>query len=96
MSRMISGLFVVGITAMVVTAQQKPAKLKAEAKEAKIARALSAGPVNITKAAKVVDRDENGRETVLREGHNGFTCFPGHPWVVDDIAYCANADALQW
>ena len=22
--------------------------------------------------------------------------FPGHPWLVDDIAYCANADAPQW
>ena len=92
----LSGLFVVGLTAIVVTAQQKTSKPKAETKEAKIARALSAGPTNIAKAAKVVDRDENGSETVLREGQNGFTCFPGHPWVVDDIAYCANADALQW
>jgi len=33
---------------------------------------------------------------VLREGKNGFTCFPGHPTVIEDIAYCANADALQW
>ena len=95
MNRIISGaVFVVGIAVMVV-AQQDPAKQKAETKEAKIARALSAGPPNIAKAAKVVDR-ENGKETVLREGSNGFTCFPGHPWVVDDIAYCANADALQW
>jgi hypothetical protein len=92
----VSGLFVVGLIAMAVTAQQKTTNPKAETKEAKIARALSAGPPNIAKAAKVVDRDENGQETVLREGQNGFTCFPGHPWVVDDIAHCANADALQW
>ena len=92
----ISGLLVVSLTSMLVTPQQKAAKQKAETKEAKIARALSAGPPNIAKAAKVVDRDENGKETVLREGKNGFTCFPGHPTVVDDIAYCANADALQW
>lgn len=96
MNRMIAGLFVVGTAVMVVAAQQKPAKPKAETKEAKIARALSAAPANIAKAAKVVDRDENGKQIVLREGPNGFTCFPGHPWVVDDIAYCANADALQW
>jgi len=76
----ISVLFVVGLAATLVTAQQKTAKLKSETKEAKIARALSAGPANIAKAAKVVDRDENGKETVLREGQNGFTCFPGHPW----------------
>lgn len=96
MNRMISRLFVLGIAVMVVAAQQKPAKPKAETKKAKIARALSAAPANIAKEAKVVDRDENGKETVLREGNNGFTCFPGHPLVVDDIAYCANADALQW
>lgn len=64
----ISGLLVVSLTSMLVTPQQKAAKPKAETKEAKIARALSAGPPNIAKAAKVVD----------------------------DIAYCANADALQW
>src|ERR1700693_1251849 len=92
----ISGLLVVSVTSMVVTPQQKAAKQKAETKEAKIARALSAGPPNIAEAAKVVDRDENGKETVLREGKNGFTCFPGHLAVVDDIAYCANSDALQW
>lgn len=92
----ISGLLVVGFMMVVFTAQRKPGKLKAETKEAKIARAMSAGPTNIAKDAKVIDRDENGNETVLREGENAFTCFPGHPWVVDDVAYCANADALQW
>jgi len=39
----ISVLFVVGLAATLVTAQQKTAKLKSETKEAKIARALSAG-----------------------------------------------------
>ncbi|SRR5713226_1940976 len=92
----ISGLLVIGLTGILATAQQKTAKQKVETKEEKIARALSAAPENIAKAAKVVDRDENGKETVLREGQNSFTCFPGHQWVVDDIAYCANADALQW
>ncbi|MBZ5598464.1 MAG: hypothetical protein LAO03_22200 [Acidobacteriia bacterium] len=92
----ISGLLLIGLTAIEVTAQQMPAKPRVDTKEAKIARALSAAPANIAEAAKIVDRDENGRETVLREGHNGFTCFPGHPWVVDDISYCANADALKW
>ncbi len=68
----ISGLLVSCLTPMVVTAQQKAAKPKAETREARIARALSAAPANIAKAAKVVD--ENGKETVLREGKNGFTC----------------------
>jgi hypothetical protein len=96
MSRIaIPGLFVVCLAAA-VTAPQKAAKPKAETKAAKITRALFAAPGSIARTAKVIDRDENGNETVLREGTGGFTCFPGHPAVIDDIAYCANADALQW
>ena len=47
----ISGLILVCLTSMVVTAQQRAATPKAETKDAKIARALSAAPVNIAKAA---------------------------------------------
>ena len=88
-------LFVL-LTSIAVSAQQKTAEAKPETNEAKIARALSAAPANVSKDARVVDRDENGAETVLREGTNGFTCFPGHPGVVGDVAYCANAAALRW
>jgi hypothetical protein len=76
--------------------QEKPESSKSETKEAKIARALSAAPENVSKDARVVDRDDNGAETVLREGTNGFTCFPGHPGVVGDVTFCANAAALRW
>jgi hypothetical protein len=69
---------------------------RSESKEVKIARALSAAPENVAMNAKVVDRDENGAEVVLREGTNGFTCFPGHPGVVGDATYCANEPALKW
>ena len=79
-----------------VAGQKKDADARSETKEAKIARALSAAPENISKDAKVIDRDENGAQTVLREGTNGFTCFPGHPGVVGDATYCANAAALEW
>ena len=51
----ISGLLVVCLVAVAVTAQKKAGKPKAETKEAKIARAMSAGPPNIAKAAKIVD-----------------------------------------
>lgn len=67
-----------------------------ESKQAKIERALSAAPSKIAKAAKVVDRDEKGVESVLREGSNGFTCFPGHLDIIGDSPFCANAPALQW
>src|SRR5262245_56741948 len=85
-------------TALVLVAQQKTAKPKVESNAAKIARALSAAPAEVARSAKVVDRDEKGNETVLREGTNRFTCFPysGRPGVVGDVAYCANEAALQW
>jgi hypothetical protein len=84
-----------------VAAQHKPPKekpdlYKSETKEAKIARALSAAPANVSDNARVVDHDESGAEIVLREGTNGFTCFPGHPGHVGDATYCANAAALRW
>lgn len=68
----------------------------AETKQTKIKRALSAAPPRIAKAAKVVDMDAHGKMEVLRDGTNGFTCFPGHPGVVGDVAMCADAPSLQW
>lgn len=91
-----AALLIACLLTVAATNKQKDGKQKPETKQTKISRALSAGPATIARAAKVVDRDEKGNETVLREGTNGFTCFPGHLGVVDDIAYCANADALQW
>jgi len=67
-----------------------------ESAPTKIARALSAAPAGIARSAGVVDRDQAGKETLLRKGTNGFTCFPGHPGVVGDPPFCANAPALQW
>jgi hypothetical protein len=76
--------------------KQKSDAFKPETKEVKIARAVSAAPPSVSDGARVLDRDENGAETVLRDGSNGFTCFPGHLGVVGDGAYCANAAALRW
>jgi len=88
---MLACLAVVGMNSLKTRASPAP-----ETKAVKIARALSAAPPEVATAAKVVDRDEKGVETVLKEGSNGFTCFPGHPDVVGDAALCANAPALQW
>ena len=67
-----------------------------ETNQAKIKRALSAAPPAVAEGAKIVDVDEKGKMTVLREGSNGFTCFPGHPRVVGDVAMCADAASMQW
>ena len=68
----------------------------AETKEAKIRRALSAAPANIAKDAKVMDMDEQGNMTLLRDGTNGFTCIPGHPGVVGEDSMCADGPSMQW
>jgi hypothetical protein len=94
--RSISSFLITCLMAGAAAGQYKESKPKTETKESKIARALSAAPANIAKGAKVVEQDENGKETTLREGSNGFTCFPGHPGVVGAPPFCANAPALQW
>jgi len=76
--------------------QGKASKPRSDGKAAKIARALSAAPANIATGAKVVDRAPDGKDTTLREGANGFTCFAGQPGVVGATPFCANAAALQW
>jgi len=68
----------------------------AESKEAKIRRALSAAPLNVARGAKVADMDEKGNMTVLRDGHNGFTCVPGHVGVVGDGPACMDEAAVRW
>jgi hypothetical protein len=67
-----------------------------ETAEVKIKRALSAAPPEIAKNAKVMDMDAKGNMTALRDGTNGFTCFPGTPGVVGDVAMCADPPAMQW
>ena len=48
-----------------------------DATRIKIARAMSAGPDDIARSARIIDTDANGNTVVLREGSNGFTCMPG-------------------
>jgi hypothetical protein len=63
--------------------------------QARIARAMSAAPLEIAKSARIVDTDSNGKTVVLREGNNGFTCMPGNPKVIGDPAMCADAASMQ-
>jgi hypothetical protein len=64
--------------------------------QVKIARAMSAGPVNVAKTARIVDTDAQGKMVVLREGNNGFTCMPGNLKVVGEPPMCVDAAAMQW
>ena len=64
--------------------------------ETKIALAMSAGPPDVAKAARIVDKDASGKMVVLREGSNGFTCMPGNPNVVAEPPMCVDAASMQW
>jgi hypothetical protein len=77
------------------TADRGSATNSGETVQAKIARAMSAGPAEVAKSARILDTDGN-RTVVLREGNNGFTCMPGNPRVVGDPPMCSDAAAMQW
>ena len=67
-----------------------------DAKQGKIARAMSAGPDDIARSARIIDTDAQGKMTVLRDGSNGFTCMPGNPKVIGEPPMCVDAASLQW
>jgi len=67
-----------------------------ESTQVKIARAMSAGPADIAKGARIVDTDGQGKTVILREGTNGFTCMPGNTKVVGEPPMCVDAASLQW
>ena len=64
--------------------------------EAKIRRALLAGPAGLTKDATVVDADRAGNITVLRQGTNKWICMPGDENKIGDAPMCADPVAMQW
>ena len=94
------GIATVIAARLIVRAEAKPGH-PAEATEeltaqAKIERAMSAGPPEIARSAKIIDKDAQGHTVVLRAGSNGFTCLPGNPNVIGDPPMCADEPSMQW
>jgi len=85
-----------GGAARAKTPVQSSATETGETTQAKIVRAMSAGPTEIATSARIVDTDAQGNTVVLREGNNGFTCMPGNPKVVGKPPMCVDAVSLQW
>jgi len=75
---------------------QSSASNSNDSTQTKIARALSAAPPDVAKAATVAEMDGQGKMTVLRAGTNGFTCMPGEPTGVGQPAMCADEASMQW
>ena len=91
----IAGMLFCGLTQTTSLNQGSPIPGD-DSTQVKIARAMSAGPMNVTKAARIIDTDAHGKIVVLREGNNGFTCMPGNLKVVGEPPMCVDAAAMQW
>ena len=53
-----------------------------------MARAIAAGPKEITDQARIMGFDAQGNRIVLREGNGDFICQPGKPQFVAQPASC--------
>jgi len=65
---------------------------------AKIENAMSAAPSSIAEAATVLDNelDDAGKFVVLREGSNGWYCFPDVPSTPGNDPSCNDQTWLDW
>ena len=59
-----------------------------ESPQIQMARAIAAGPKEITDQARIMGTDAQGNRIVLREGNNDFICQPGKPQFVAQPASC--------
>lgn len=86
-SRFILGLAILAITFLVV-----PVVGSAEDQSDAVADALSAAWPGMAENATVVDWEGN----VLREGSNGFTCFPTPPTLEGKAPMCMDSEWMEW
>lgn len=65
---------------------------------AKIADAMRAGPASIAEQATILDyaMDDAGEFVVLREGSNGWSCFPDTPGTPSDDPMCVDQTWMDW
>ena len=66
--------------------------------DAKIANAMSAGPSAIAAHATILDNemDDAGAFVVLREGDNGWFCYPDSPGSPSNDPMCADQTWVDW
>jgi hypothetical protein len=85
--------------AAVALPEQQPARSSPDEleKAVKIARAMQAGPPEVTREAEVVEMDHRGNiNSVLRKGSNGWLCMPGNENRVGDPPMCVDELGMQW
>lgn len=72
-----------------------PAKTPAS-DAAMIASAMAAGPASIAKSATIMAPGSGGKMRTLRQGTNGYTCFPDDAIVPGPNSMCADKNATEW
>jgi hypothetical protein len=73
--------------------QDEGGPVSVESSEIQMARAIAAGPKEITDHARIMGTDAEGNRIVLREGNNDFICQPGKPQFVAQPATCYTTNA---
>ncbi len=76
-----------------------PASADADEQEraVRIARAMQAGPPQLTRDATVAEMDRHGNMSkVLRRGTNGWVCTPGNENRIGDPPMCVDQVGMQW
>jgi hypothetical protein len=73
--------------------QDEGGPVSVESSEVQMARAIAAGPKEITDQARIMGTDAEGNRIVLREGNNDFICQPGKPQFVAQPASCYTTNA---
>jgi hypothetical protein len=78
------------------TQPRVPVSEEEEAVSCKINRALASGPSQVTAEATIADFTHDRQIQVIREGTNGWTCFPGNENQVGNVPMCCDEQGLQW
>ena len=89
-------VLMVGLVAVSLT-QSSPASGQDDV-DGKIAQGMSAAPASIGKDATIYDLnvDDQGNFIVLREGSNGWSCFPDAPGTPSLDPMCLDATWMNW
>jgi hypothetical protein len=88
---LLAGMLAVGLAHSAPAAGQDDA-------DAKIEQAMSAAPPSVGKAATIYDLnvDDQGNFIVLREGSNGWSCFPDAPGTPSVDPMCLDQTWMGW
>lgn len=61
-----------------------------------IESAMAAAPASVSRNAAIVQAQEDGSMTTLREGNNGWTCMPDNPATPGPDPMCMDRNAAAW